>query len=361
MLLKHIELANFRNYSELSLDFNKRRVIFIGENAQGKTNLLEAISILSWGRSPFGSKDEELVNFDSQQAIIRSIVEREVGPMSVDLLFQRSGRRSIKVNGLFQKKLSDLLGKVLVVLFTCQDIQMIKGSPAGRRDFLDSILMKLSSSYYPLIHQYEKVLAQRNHALRQLQEGLGGVDLEVWNIQLVTLAKEVNKRRREFLKEFEPIAQKWQSSLSEGKEDLVIHLESSFNDDEDYLAQLESCRPKEIARGASMLGPHRDDLTVMLNGHEAKSYASQGQQRSIVLSLKLAELEIMTKRTGESPILLLDDVLAELDVKRQNRLLESIEDGVQAFVTTTHLSDFSAGWIEGAQILSVRQGKVVPL
>lgn len=368
MRLVHLELIDYRNYPSLSLDFHRLREIFLGDNAQGKTNLLEAIAILGMGRSPFSSKDENLVRWDADKAIIRSLFEREEGIIAIDLLFQRGGKRSIKLNGLYQKRVADLIGKISIVLFTCQDILMVKGSPSLRRNYLDGIAVQLSANYYRILHSYEKVLSQRNFVLKQ--HGKGG-DLEVWDLQLAKLACELYERRRRLISELAPLAKRWHERISEGKETLELVFEPSMKNldlagessfwFDALLAEWKENQEKEIQRGTTLSGPHRDDLLLLLNGKDSRNYASQGQQRSIVLSLKLAELEILRERLGEPPILLLDDVLAELDVKRQNSLLASIGQEIQTFVTTTHLSDFSAGWIEESEIFSITDGKAVLL
>ena len=348
----------------MELEFEGKREIFLGDNAQGKSNLLEAIAILARGRSPFLSRDDGLIRWDRPQAIIRSLFEKEEGEISIDLLFQKGGKRSIKVNGFYQKRVSDLLGRVSTVLFTCGDIGMVKGPPASRRAFVDEVLLQLPGGYSRLLHPYEKILAQRNQLLR-LQAAPG--ELEVWDIQLAKYAASIEEKRLSFVREIAPLARKHHFLITDGKEDLEVRWEPSFGLEGDpllwsssFLEQVRERREKDLARGSTSIGPHRDDLRLILDGKDSHSFASQGQQRSIVLSLKLAELDVLTERIGEAPLLLLDDVLAELDIKRQNKLLESIGEEIQTFVTTTHLSDFTAGWIQGAEIFAIEQGKAIP-
>jgi DNA replication and repair protein RecF len=365
MRLKRLEILDFRNYPRLELEFGGKREIFLGDNAQGKSNLLEAIAILARGRSPFLSREDGLIRWERHQAIIRSLFEKKEGDVSIDLLFQRGGKRSIKINGFYQKRVSDLLGRVSTVLFTCGDIGMVKGPPASRRAFVDEVLLQLPGGYSRFLHPYEKILAQRNQLLRQHVSDPG--EMEVWDVQLAKYAASIEERRVSFIREIAPLARKHHSLITEGKEDLELRWEPSFSLEGDqshwpssFLGQLRERREKDLNRGSTSIGPHRDDLRLILDQRDSHSFASQGQQRSIVLSLKLAELDLLTDMMGESPLLLLDDVLAELDIKRQNKLLESIGENIQTFVTTTHLSDFTAGWIEGAEIFAIEKGKAIP-
>ena len=366
MFLRSLSLSNFRSYAELSLHFDRHKVIFLGDNAQGKTNLLEAIAILATGQSPFASKEAELIRWETEQAIIRSEVERDVGTTAVDLLFRAGGRRAIRVNGIYQRRFADLLGKVMIVLFSVEDLQLVKGSPSHRRRYMDGILVQLSPTYYQAYQHYQRVLMQRNNALRAIAEGQNADTLEIWDMQLAQYGAELWRRRLALVESLSERAHSWHAEISSGHEELSMRLLPALErlDGDDWegslLRQLQEGRGKEIARGQTLAGPHRDDLDLAINGHEAKAFASQGQQRTVVLALKLAELDVFRKEAGESPLLLLDDVLAELDIRRQNALLAAIGGEVQTFVTSTHLSDFTADWIDAAEIFSVHRGSVRP-
>lgn len=366
MFLRSLSLSNFRSYADLSLRFDRHKVIFLGDNAQGKTNLLEAIAILATGQSPFAAKEAELIRWDTDQAIIRSEVERDLGVTAVDLLFRAGGRRAIRVNGVYQRRFADLLGKVMIVLFSVEDLQLVKGSPSHRRRYLDGILVQLSPTYYQAYQNYQRVLLQRNNALRAIAEGQSADVLEIWDMQLAHYGAELWRRRLLLVEALAEKARRWHAEISSGHEELSMRLipalERLEGDDWEgsLLRQLQEGRAKEIARGQTLAGPHRDDLDLTINGYEAKAYASQGQQRTVVLALKLAELDVFRKEAGESPLLLLDDVLAELDIRRQNALLAAIGGEVQTFVTSTHLSDFTADWIDAAEIFSVHRGSVRP-
>lgn len=367
MFLHRLELTDYRNYRELAIDFSAHKVILLGDNAQGKTNVLEAIGLLATGKSPVAAKDADLVRWGADQAIIRARVNRELGETAVDMLVRTSGRRAMRVNGLAQKRLADVLGKVLAVLFRSEDLLLVKGGPAERRDFLDTMLVQLSGAHYQQLHDYQRVVTQRNHQLRAIGEGSGRMDLlEVFDEQLVAMAIAIWRRRLRLIEALGPRVAERHAAIAEGKEAIGLRylpsvpLEGPESDWEPQIrASLAEQRRKELGRGQTLVGPHRDDLELLIDGRPAKHFGSQGQQRTVVLALKLAELEHVRAVTDEAPLLLLDDVLAELDVRRQNALLASIGDDVQAFVTSTHLNDFSAAWLEQAEIYTVRQGQLV--
>jgi DNA replication and repair protein RecF len=366
MFLKHIELQDFRNYHELSVDFTAKKVILLGNNAQGKTNLLEAINLLATGKSATAHKDSELVRFGAPQAVIRSEVQRELTDAGIDMLIRTHGRRAVRINGIAQKRLADLFGKVLVVLFRSEDLQLVKGGPSERRDYLDSMLIQLSGSHYQHLHDFERVVTQRNHLLRAIGDGQATADqLESWNEQLIQFAMAIWRRRIKLIEALAPRVGHWHEQISEGKEKLSLRYVPSIELGDDpaqweanIRKALEELQRREIGRGQTMVGPHRDDMELLINDHPARSFGSQGQQRTVVLALKLAELDYVRDVAEESPLLLLDDVLAELDVRRQNALLASIGDNVQTFVTSTHLNDFSAAWLEQADIYRVEVGKL---
>lgn len=365
MFLKSLSLENFRNYARLDLAFEQHKVIFLGDNAQGKTNLLEAIAILATGSPAFAGKEQELIRWDTEAAIIRSVTERELGPVAIDLMFRSGGRRGIKVNGAYQRRVMDMLGKVAVVLFAVPDLQLVKGAPAERRRFLDDMLVQLAPTYYQALHHYQRVLTQRNNVLRAIQEGAASDQLVVWDEQLAHYAVVLWQKRERLVERLAPRAAAWHGAIAGGQEQLGLRFVPAIEAgtrgyQEAMLEALREGRARDLARGQTHAGPHRDDLELTIDGREARAYASQGQQRTIVLALKLAELDTLREELGESPLLLLDDVLAELDIRRQNALLAAIGPDVQTFVTSTHLSDFTAAWIEAAQVFAVQKGAVKP-
>ncbi len=348
--------------------------MFLGDNAQGKTNLLEAISLLSSGWSPFTSREADLVQWGQERAILRSSIRRAGTTTQLDMWLPAAGKRAVKLDGLPQRRLADILGVVNMVLFSREDLELVRGAPAGRRDFLDRLLVQLAPLYFDASRRYSRAVAQRNTMLRQIAEGTAGVEvLEAWDGPVIRLGAEVARRRAAVLAEFIPRAARWHARISSGSE----LLEGSYQpgipgvaaeavtapDGGDtgawttaFAAALAAARAQDLARRMTVTGPHRDDLVLTLDGREARSFASTGQRRTIALALKLAELELLKEASGEAPLLLLDDVLAELDVQRQNHLLAAIGNEVQTFVTTTHLTDFTAAWIDRAEVFIIRAG-----
>lgn len=397
MFLERLELTDFRNYQAFDKEFERNRVILLGDNAQGKTNLLEAIATLATASSPFTNREADLVRWGAPQAIVRSVVRKETGKLAVDLLFRPAGRRAVKVNGLHQRRLADLFGTVSVVVFSREDLDLVSGAPALRRGFLDRLLLQVMPVYHEESQRYQRIVTQRNHVLKAIGDRREDpAALDVWDPPLVKIGADLHRRREEAVRALAPLAAKWHGRISGGKERLEIRYEPAsvvrlmaqeaaevgeaglvgragmpaapglapegkvWSWEEALAAALVEMRPREIARGITLVGPHRDDLGILLDGREAKAFSSTGQKRTVALALKLAELEVLRDQTGEAPILLLDDVLAELDVTRQNRLLEAIGNDTQTFVTSTHLSDFSAEWIEQAEIFEVESGTVRP-
>lgn len=366
MFLNHLELVDFRNYTELTVDFSHHKVILLGENAQGKTNLLEAIGLLATGKSPSASKDAELIRWGAEQAIIRAEVTRELTGLSIHMLVRAAGKRAVRINGLPQKRLADLFGKLLVVLFRAEDMQLVKGGPAERRDYMDTMLVQLHGGYHAQLIDYQRVVSQRNSLLRAIGEGTSSAgDLATWDEPLITLAIGVWRRRLALIAALTPHVAQWHAHIARGKETLALRYLPSvpLAGERDaweaaMRATLAEVRRKELARMQTLVGPHRDDLELTIDGRCARAFGSQGQQRTAVLALKLAELDHVRATAGEAPILLLDDVLAELDVGRQNALLSAIGPEVQTFVTTTHLNDFSAAWLESAAIHYVLNGRL---
>ncbi len=365
MFLRTLELERFRNHEALELTLDRHKVLFLGDNAQGKTNLLEAIALLGLGQSPFASRDAELVRFGADDAYLHASVERLQGPVQIDMGFRTQARRVVRLNGLAIRRFADLVGQVAVVLFASPDLQLVKGGPSERRRYLDGMLTQLYPAYYQALQDYQHVLTQRNTVLRQIQEGASPSMLDPWDLALAAHATLLGSRREELVRDLAPRAQRWHAAIARRDEVLELVWQPSVSTgsgswSERMLAELEQGRARDIARGQTTVGPHRDDCLLRLEDREARTFASQGQQRTIVLALKLAELEVFTERIEEPPLLLLDDVLAELDIRRQNALLAAIGPEVQTFVTSTHLSDFAADWIDAASIHMVHRGRVEP-
>lgn len=368
MRLSNLQLQNFRNYDDLSLTFTKNLVIFLGENAQGKTNVLESIFVLAMTRSHRTTNEQELIQWDKNLAAIRGTIERQHTSVPLELFLTKKGRKT-KVNHIEQKKLSSYIGQLNVILFAPEDLSLVKGSPQLRRKFLDMEIGQIDPVYLYDLVQYQKVLKQRNQYLKQLAEKkqTDELYLEVLTEQLVEFGSKVLIARQKFVKRLEYWASQLHHKISQNKENLVIDYISSVPDapwDNLEAAQtafrqaLEKVKNKEQFRQVTLAGPHRDDLIFLINEKNVQTFGSQGQQRTTALSVKLAEIDLMKEETGEYPVLLLDDVMSELDDARQLHLLETIEGKVQTFLTTTTLEHVKDKMTVEPEIFYVRQGQL---
>ena len=368
MLLRRLKLENFRNYLEFDQGFNQLKTIIIGQNAQGKSNILEAINLLATSESQRATRDSDLVLWNKEYALIFADIEKKEDNLQIALQINTTGRRKLKINNVFKKApQADLIGNFFCVMFSADDLYLIKGSPSIRRGWLDSVLFQLEHKYHRLHLNYSKAVTQKNALLKKAHEiSIPKKDLyeqvEIWNEQIINYGSEILSLRFDFLKEIEPVAKLFLNNLSRHTEDLVIEYKSSIEGGVNkpcFRAALKKSLEEEIARGQSVIGPHRDDLIFSINKKETKSFASQGQQRSIVLAIKLAEVKIIEKQKKEVPVLLLDDVLAELDEPRQDFLLHNMPENIQTFLTTTHISDIQKEFLKGGQLLKVENGKVM--
>lgn len=368
MRLSNLQLQNFRNYDNLSLTFTKNLVIFLGENAQGKTNILESIFVLAMTRSHRTTNEQELIQWDAKQASIRGNVERRHTSVPLELFLTKKGRKT-KVNHIEQKKLSSYIGQLNVILFAPEDLSLVKGSPQLRRKFLDMEIGQIDPVYLYDLVQYQKVLKQRNQYLKQLAEKkqTDELYLEILTEQLVEFGSKVLIARQKFVKRLEYWASQLHQKISQNKETLVIKYISSVPDtpwdnleavQTAFRQALEKVKNKEHFRQVTLAGPHRDDLIFLINERNVQTFGSQGQQRTTALSVKLAEIDLMKEETGEYPVLLLDDVMSELDDARQLHLLETIEGKVQTFLTTTTLEHVKDKMTVEPEIFYVRQGQL---
>ncbi|WP_283679604.1 DNA replication/repair protein RecF [Lentilactobacillus sp. Marseille-Q4993] len=368
MRLTKLSLHNYRNYVDQTIEFAPGINVLLGQNAQGKTNLLEAIYVLSLARSHRTANDKELINWDSQNAQIRGIVKKQYSQIPVELDLGPKGKKA-KLNHLEQAKLSSYIGQINVILFAPEDLSIVKGSPQTRRKFMDMEFGQMSSHYLYNLTQYRKILKQRNRYLRDLKHHVrtDKVYLEVLSDQLAAYGAEIIFERISLLNKLQRYAQRIHQEISQGKEKLVFQYKTAVTKDQlgtveniynDLLKQFKTISEKEIVRATTLLGPHRDDLRFIVNGKEITSFGSQGQQRTTALSLKLAEIDLMKEQTGEYPILLLDDVLSELDDYRQTHLLTAIQDRVQTFLTTTSLSGVQEELLADPKVFRIENGKV---
>ena len=357
MIIKSLELANFRNYEELNISFNKGTNILYGDNAQGKTNILEAIYVSATTKSHKGSKDKEIINFDKEEAHIRTYLEKENIETRVDMHLRKNKSKGIAIDGQKIKKAADLMGLLNVVFFSPEDLSIIKDGPAERRRFADMELCQLDSFYLYNLNHYNKIIGQRNKLLKDMyfQPELKET-LNIWDSQLVSFGSKIIERREQFVKQLGDIIFDIHKKLSGGKEELVIAYEPDVSI-EDFEKQMKYNQDKDIRLKQTTTGPHRDDFSFVVNGVDIRKYGSQGQQRTAALSLKLSEIELVKKISKDTPVLLLDDVLSELDSNRQNYLLNSIGN-IQTIITCTGLDEFINNRFEINKIFKVTNGTV---
>ena len=357
MILKSLELANFRNYEELNISFDKGTNILYGDNAQGKTNILEAIYVSATTKSHKGSKDKEIINFDKEEAHIRTYLEKENVETRVDMHLRKNKSKGIAIDGQKIKKAADLMGLLNVVFFSPEDLSIIKDGPAERRRFADMELCQLDSFYLYNLNHYNKIIGQRNKLLKDMyfQPELKET-LNIWDSQLVSFGSKIIERREQFVKQLGDIIFDIHKKLSGGKEELVIAYEPDVSI-EDFEKQMKYNQDKDIRLKQTTTGPHRDDFSFVVNGVDIRKYGSQGQQRTAALSLKLSEIELVKKISKDTPVLLLDDVLSELDSNRQNYLLNSIGN-IQTIITCTGFDEFINNRFEINKIFKVTNGTV---
>lgn len=368
MYLEGIELKNYRNYETVKLSFSPSINVLIGENAQGKTNLVESIYFLAMSRSHRSPRDRELIRWDSDFAKVNGQLIKKSHSVPLEIVLSKRGKIA-KMNHLEQRKLSDYIGQLNVILFAPEDLSLVKGSPSVRRRFIDMELGQMNKIYLHHLTQYQRVLKQRNQFLKKAKYDRkhDALYLDILTEQLATEGAEVLYHRYRFVKQLTKWAQEVQTDISNGKEELRISYKttSSVSDKmskEELLSQLqkdyEKAKEQEIDQGTTTLGPHRDDLVFYVNEKNVQTYGSQGQQRTTALSLKLAEIEIMYEMAGEYPILLLDDVLSELDDSRQTHLLNAIQNKVQTFITTTSLDGVQMDLLQNPRIFKVENGEI---
>ena len=357
MIIKSLELADFRNYEELNISFDKGTNILYGDNAQGKTNILEAIYVSATTKSHKGSKDKEIINFDKEEAHIRTYLEKEGIESRVDMHLRKSKSKGIAIDGQKIKKAADLLGLLNVVFFSPEDLSIIKNGPGERRRFADMELCQLDNFYLYNLNNYNKIINQRNKLLKDMYFNPGLREtLNIWDSQLVSYGSKIIERRELFAGQLCEIIGEIHSKLSGGKEKLVIQYEPDVKI-EDFERQMRANQERDIHSKVTSTGPHRDDFSFIINGIDIRKYGSQGQQRTAALSLKLSEIELVKKITKDMPVLLLDDVLSELDSNRQNYLLNSIGN-IQTIITCTGLDEFINNRFEINRIFKVTDGNI---
>ena len=358
MKIKQLKLKNYRNYNLLDLSFDDSTNIFYGDNAQGKTNILESIYLCGTTKSHRGTKDRDLIKFGEEESHIEAIVEKNNTPFKIDIHLKKNSPKGIAINKIPIKRASELFGIINIVFFSPEDLNIIKNGPAERRRFIDLELAQLDKVYLSDLSNYNRIVNQRNKLLKDVYDRKDLMEtLDIWDLQLVQYGNKIINRRNIFISQLNEIIEKVHSHLTGGKEKLSLQYESSIG-----VLDLEKAlfknRERDIKMKSTSVGPHRDDLCFISNGLDIRKFGSQGQQRTAALSLKLSEIEIVKKIINDEPILLLDDVLSELDKNRQNYLLDSIRD-IQTLITCTGLDDFVNHRFSINKIIHVEQGHVV--
>lgn len=376
MFLKNINLSNYRNYKNCSLAFETNKTLLIGKNAQGKTNLLEAVHYLSLLNTPRAKNDKELILWNEELTQIKGVINKSDVDIDLDVMINPPNKKILKVNGLKRTKNSEYIGNLVVVNFSTDDLLLLRGNPQNRRKWLDNCISKIYPRYSDRLVNFNKIRIQRNNFLKSLK---GNIDysstemFDVWDEQLAISSSNIIFLRLKYLKELQEISNSKHKIIAED-ENMVLNYNSSsvgkFSTVDQNIPKIDEImkkleesikakRKEEIIRSQTLVGPHRDDVDFYINEVDSKSYASQGQQRTIVLSLKLAELELIKEKIGEYPLLLLDDVLAELDNHRQNYLLNSIKPEIQTIITSTDTINFKPEFLEDVRIYNIAQGEVV--
>ena len=362
MKILDLKLKNYRNCKDIELDLNSKKILIIGKNAQGKTNILESIYFLSTLKSQRTTNNLELVTFGENKTEISANIQKNT-QIELDFSYDREKKREIKVNKL-KTRPKEFKSVLKTVLFSTQDLLLLRGTPQDRRDWLDVAISQIYPAYDDRLSKYNKIRVQKNNFLKEYSQN--ETLFEVYNEQLTILGSNIIYLRKKFLKEIEKMAQENHATIS-GSEKLTILYECNFLGQEEteieeisqrFKKRLEERKKEEIQRGQSLVGPHRDDVIFYIDGKEGTKFASQGQQRTIVLSLKLAELDIITNKTGEPPILLLDDVLAELDDIRQNYLLQTINESIQTIITSVDTLLFDGDFLQDVKVLNIENGMI---
>lgn len=355
--IKQLKLKNYRNYDLLELDFDPSTNILYGDNAQGKTNILESIYMCGTTKSHRGTKDRDMIRFGQEEAHIEAVIDKKGVPFEIDIHLKNNSPKGVAINKMPIRRAIELFGIVNIVFFSPEDLNIIKNGPSERRKFIDLELSQLDKVYLSDLTNYNRIVNQRNKLLKDVYDRKDLMEtLDIWDLQLVNYGKKIIDRRNQFIVELNEIVGKVHEQLTGGKEHLQIYYEPSVSS-MDFETNLKKNREKDIRMKSTSVGPHRDDICFMADGLDIRKFGSQGQQRTAALSLKLSEIEIVKKVINDTPILLLDDVLSELDKHRQNYLLDSISD-IQTLITCTGLDDFVNNRFHINKIMHVENGKV---
>lgn len=358
MIVKSLELKDYRNYNNLNMQFSEGTNILYGENAQGKTNILEAIYLCGTTKSHRGSKDKEIIRFDQEEAHVRILLEKNQVPHRIDLHLKKNKAKGVAIDGIPIRRQGELFGMLNLVFFSPEDLYIIKNGPAERRRFIDLELCQLDRIYLSYLSNYNKVLAQRNNLLKQISFNRNLLDtLYIWDQKLMEYGSKIIELREAFIVHLDDLVGDIHKKLTGGKEELKLQYEPNVTAAE-FENKMKKSLDKDLHLKITHVGPHRDDLSFMLKDVDIRKYGSQGQQRTAALSCKLAEIELVRSIIKDNPILLLDDVLSELDRQRQTHLLNSI-GGIQTLITCTGLEEFINHRFEYNTIFQVKNGIVI--
>jgi DNA replication and repair protein RecF len=358
MYIKSLRLDNYRNYESLSMEFSEGTNILYGNNAQGKTNILEALYLIATTKSHRGVFDKDLIRFGCDEGHVRTVIIKGGIDYQVDLHLRKARAKGIAINGQRIRRASELMGLLHIVFFSPEDLSIVKDGPSQRRRFMDMELCQLDESYLYDLGHYNKVVEQRNKLLRQILEipSLAST-IDIWNDQLLDYGTRIIKRRREFIQDLNEVIGKMHEQLSGGTEHLHLVYEPKVSE-ENFADELRRIQEREKYIGSTAIGPHKDDFSFVCDEIDLRKYGSQGQQRTCALSLKLSELQLVKQKIGEEPVLMLDDVLSELDTNRQNYLLNAL-GGIQTFITCTGLDEFVNNRFSIDRLYRIAGGQVV--
>ncbi|MCR1899241.1 DNA replication/repair protein RecF [Irregularibacter muris] len=365
MYIEELHLKNYRNYNQLDLKLHPKINIFVGNNAQGKTNIIESIYLMSIGKSHRSSKDKEIIAWGQDHAFLMGKFNTTQGQKTIEIGLSHQRKKLIKRNGIVLEKIGELLGQVNTVLFSPEDLRLIKEGPVERRNFLDREISNLRPQYYYALLEYNKILQQRNHLLKKIkiQPSLRDT-LPLWNEQLINMGSKIIQMRLHFLKKINVFTKSLHHEITDGFEKIELFYQSTLISSLEEMQQIKELFGKElkksenndIKKGTTTIGPHRDDIKINVNKIDIRSFGSQGQQRTAALSLKLSLIQLIYTETGEFPILLLDDVMSELDQKRQKKLIHSLQE-VQTFITCTDLSFLEDIELKEKKIFEIQEGR----
>lgn len=366
MYIEKLELENFRNYKKVKTSFSKNINVIYGENAQGKTNILEAIFLCAAGRSHRTSKDKELINIDSKRFRVKLLLNKNYEKKEIEFSYE-FGKKQILINEIAIKKMANLMGNLLAVIFSPEDILIVKEGPSLRRRFMDITISQLKPSYFYNLQQYNKILNQRNNLLREIQKNKSLLEtLDIWDEKIANVGSKIIVERNKFINKLSKISREKHYKLTDNSEQLDIKYKTFLkeidekdkeNIKDETMKKFLTSRNLELKRCVTVVGPHRDDFDIIINDLPLKNFGSQGQQRTAVLSLKLSEIEIIKEETEEYPILLLDDVMSELDNKRKKFLFENLTN-LQTFITCTENDFFKEKMYENISFFEVKNGQI---